>query len=235
YKNNKEYLKEYQKEYRQNNKEKLKTSGKKYYEQNSRKIGIYAKEYRRDNKERLEVRAKEYRQNNKEKISVQKKEYRQANKENIKEYRRNNKEMLQAIFKEYRQNNKEKRNKYERDRRTNGPGIRINHTISTSIYHSLKGNKEGRRWESLVGYTLKQLRTHLQGQFQPGMAWGNYGKGGWEVDHVIPKSVFNYTKPEDEDFKRCWSLSNLQPMWKLENNSKGSKLKNHFQPMLAFS
>ncbi|KKM70439.1 hypothetical protein LCGC14_1440750 [marine sediment metagenome] len=66
------------------------------------------------------------------------------------------------------------------------------------------------------------------------MTWENYGKGGWEVDHIIPKSVFNYTKPEDEDFNRCWALKNLQPMWGPENQSKNAKLETHFQPMLVF-
>jgi len=48
--------------------------------------------------------------------------------------------------------------------------------------------------------------------FEPWMSWKNYGKDGWEIDHKIPISVFNFTKPEHRDFKRCWALKNLQPL-----------------------
>ncbi len=99
--------------------------------------------------------------------------------------------------------------------------------ISTAIWASLKGNKGG-HWETLVGYNLEQLKKHLEKQFQPGMTWDNYGE--WHIDHKIPKSVFNFSKPEHMDFKRCWALKNLQPMWKNENLSKYNKLSIQFQP-----
>ena len=63
------------------------------------------------------------------------------------------------------------------------------------------------------------------------MIWGNYGD--WHIDHKIPISAFNFTKPEHEDFKRCWALSNLQPLWAKDNISKNAKLEKHFQPSLA--
>ncbi|MFH1762494.1 MAG: HNH endonuclease, partial [bacterium] len=66
--------------------------------------------------------------------------------------------------------------------------------------------------------------------FTNGMAWKNYGE--WHVDHIIPRSVFNYEKAEDVDFKRCWALDNLQPLWGIENISKGNKLDADFQPAL---
>lgn len=64
------------------------------------------------------------------------------------------------------------------------------------------------------------------------MSWDNYGK--WHIDHKTPKSVFNFTQAEHRDFKRCWALKNLQPMWAEDNHSKGAKLTNHFQPSLLF-
>ena len=38
---------------------------------------------------------------------------------------------------------------------------------------------------------------------------------------------------EHQDFKKCWSLSNLQPMWAQDNLSKGASLEKHFQPGLT--
>ena len=62
------------------------------------------------------------------------------------------------------------------------------------------------------------------------MCWDNYGK--WHIDHIIPKSVYNYTKPEHTDFKRCWALKNLQPLWASDNLSKNDKIDKPFQQAL---
>jgi hypothetical protein len=57
----------------------------------------------------------------------------------------------------------------------------------------------------------------------------------WEIDHVIPKNVFNYEKPEDIDFKRCWAINNLQPLEKHVNRSKKDKITDPFQPSLLIA
>ena len=53
------------------------------------------------------------------------------------------------------------------------------------------------------------------------MNWDNYGE--WHIDHIKPISSFIFESSEDEEFKRCWSLDNLQPMWGIENIKKGNK------------
>jgi 5-methylcytosine-specific restriction endonuclease McrA len=64
------------------------------------------------------------------------------------------------------------------------------------------------------------------------MTWGNYGRHGWHIDHRIPISAFNFKAPTDIDFKKCWALSNLQPLWSHENQKKYNKLLKPFQPSL---
>ena len=122
----------------------------------------------------------------------------------------------------------ERRNKrYQTD-----PNFKLHELVRTAVRETLKnGNKNGRHWEGLVGYTVNDLKIHIEKQFTSGMSWENCGE--WHLDHIIPKSVFNFTKPEHEDFKRCWSLKNLQPLWATDNLSKGSKLEKPFQPRLA--
>jgi hypothetical protein len=112
------------------------------------------------------------------------------------------------------------------------PKGRMSDNMANSVRRALKGNKKGRCWENLAGYTIEQLRVHLEKQFKDGMSWDNYGE--WHIDHIIPKAVFNYEKPEDDDFKRCWALSNLQPLWGKENVRKKSKINKHFQPRMIF-
>ena len=101
---------------------------------------------------------------------------------------------------------------------------RLNNNIRTGIYRSFKTGKPG-LWESRVGYTLAELKEHLQNQFQPGMTWANYGQ--WHIDHIKPVASFNFSSYEQEAFKCCWSLSNLQPLWASDNWTK----KKNRQPM----
>jgi len=98
----------------------------------------------------------------------------------------------------------------------------IRNSISHRIRLSIK-NKNGRSWEKLVGYTLNDLVSHLQKLFKPKMTWENYSYKGWHIDHKRPVSSFNFTSFDCEDFKECWSLNNLQPLWAEENFKKGNK------------
>jgi len=70
----------------------------------------------------------------------------------------------------------------------------------------------------LVGYSLERLMKHLK-KISDKMNWDNYG-GYWVIDHIKAKSLFNYTSPDDSEFKQCWSLKNLQPLEKIENIKK---------------
>jgi len=106
----------------------------------------------------------------------------------------------------------------------------LSHHISVAMRQSLKFGKQGRKWESLVGYNLNQLKRHLEKRFLPGMSWKN--RSEWHIDHRMPISAFNYEKPEDLDFKRCWELKNLRPLWKHDNLVKHAKIDKPFQPAL---
>jgi len=113
------------------------------------------------------------------------------------------------------------------------PEIRLSKNMSGGIYRALKlGYKANRHWEEYVDYTMKQLKEHIEKQFVRGMTWDNYGRGGWNIDHIIPITAFNYDSPNDLDFKRCWSLNNLRPLWETENIKKSDTLSRPFQPAL---
>ena len=94
---------------------------------------------------------------------------------------------------------RERANQYQQRLRKESPKFRLDQNMCTLIYHSLKGKKAGRSWESLVGYTLRDLMEHLERQFDDKMNWENYGSY-WHVDHKKPRSLFKYTCPEDPEF-----------------------------------
>lgn len=183
-------------------------------------------------------RSREYLKNNPEKRRINKKNWKKNNQDKYlatkKKYYENNRKKYLVANKRWQKTNIEKVRKYFRERyrkRKNILEVRLNNSISASIRDSLKknnGNKNGRHWEGLVGYTLSDLRIHLEKQFTEGMNWDNYGE--WHIDHRIPKSVFNYSSPEHIDFKRCWALDNLQPLWAYDNICKSNELEQSFQP-----
>lgn len=101
------------------------------------------------------------------------------------------------------------------------PKGKISGSLSALIRRSLIGNKNKQHWEYLVDFTNMQLKKHLENQFKEGMTWENYGE--WHIDHITPISAFSFEKTSDVDFKKCWSLSNLRPLWAKENLQKGAK------------
>lgn len=102
------------------------------------------------------------------------------------------------------------------------PKGNLDHRMSQLVRYSLTSEKKrGRKWESLVGYSISDLLEHIQRQFCKGMSWENMSE--WHIDHIVPKSSFNYTSPEDDEFKACWAMSNLRPLWSEENLRKGAK------------
>ena len=209
------------KNYNNIRKEEYKDYFKEYYIKNKEKRQIYEKTRRAKHKDKLKAQSNEYYAKNKTVIKKAQKIYNSKRKEKTKLYN-----------KEYRLSHKDEINAQKLLKQKSSPKDRLNHSIRNAIRISLNGNKNGRHWESIVGYTLTQLINRLEKQFTENMAWDNYGKDGWWIDHKIPISAFNFTKPEHTDFKKAWALKNLQPMWGIENIKKGANLTKHFQPSL---
>lgn len=111
--------------------------------------------------------------------------------------------------------------RYMARRYTTDSRFRLDQCFRKAVYNALVGGKAGRSWESVVGYTLNDLETHLESQFTDGMTWDNYGE--WHIDHIVPKSWFSYESDDSPAFRECWSLGNLKPMWGVDNVLKGNR------------
>ena len=112
--------------------------------------------------------------------------------------------------------------KYVKERRKTDSKFRLNCNMRRIIWLVLRDKKNGRKWESLVGYTIEDLMKHLENQFDKNMNWDNYGNYWW-IDHKRPISLFHYIYPENSEFRQCWALSNLQPLEKIANIKKGNR------------
>ena len=82
---------------------------------------------------------------------------------------------------------------------------------------------------------IDKLKQRLLDTIPTGCTWDDFLAGRLEIDHIVPRSAFNYVTPDDLDFKRCWALSNLQLLSAFDNNSKGAKLSAPFQPALLLA
>jgi len=141
----------------------------------------------------------------------------------------NNKEKIKKQTKEWRNKNPETKSKIDREwmrkKRKEDLMFRLNEIMSCAIRRSLKNGKGGKLLKKLVDYTPEELVIHLESLFTEGMSWDNYGHGKymWNIDHIIAKSKFNVTSTECQEFKDCWSLDNLQPLWHTRNMEKGNR------------
>lgn len=84
-----------------------------------------------------------------------------------------------------------------------------------------QGIYKAQKTRILVGCTVEKLKNYLEEGFKKGMSWLNYGKNGWHIDHIKPCASFDLTKQEEQ--KKCFHYTNLQPLWASDNLSKGSK------------
>ena len=117
---------------------------------------------------------------------------------------------------------KELQKKYN-DKKSSTIKGRLSASMSGGIYKSLKRKKNNYHWETLVNFTTEQLKNHIENQFVDGMSWENYGE--WHIDHIIPVTFFQYNSFNDVEFKMCWRLENLQPLWATDNIRKGNKVR----------
>ena len=238
---NVEKRKKWQKEY--NKTEKRKESIKKYQKKfrSSEKRKAYIKKYQKEYLKKPENRAKvnayqrEYlkKPENRAKVYEYQKKYFKSDKGKIvrnkyfKKYRekiRNTPEML-----------KKRRitlNRYQKKRMKEDPFFRMRQSLTARIWQVLKrkGTKKQAPIFNLVGCSKSFLKKFLEKKFYDNpktkekMTWDNYGRKGWEIDHIKPISSF---KLEDlsliETQKKIMHYKNLQPMWGFENREKSDK------------
>lgn len=177
-----------------------------------------------------------------EKQKIRNKKWRDTHQEHIKDARRlygiSHPEAGTNSSRKWRANNPEKAlaaiNKAAAIRLSTMKG-RLSCRIASAMRLTLKNGSKGKQhWEDIVGYTVEQLMNHLESKFTPEMSWENYGTY-WSIDHKIPVAAFNFERPNDIDFRVCWSIKNLQPMEKLANIRKSDKIDRPHQPSLAIA
>jgi hypothetical protein len=172
----------------------------------------YAREWRLSHPERSRELEKNWRDKN-----------RDANAERYRKWADANRDHVNAKRREAHKNNPE-RFKAQRRRRHANIVQNVANRMRCAIRRVLVDAREpkgGRSWESLVGYTVRDLVAHIERQFVKGMSWDNFG--AWHVDHILPIASFSFQSVDDPEFRACWALTNLRPLWADANRRKHAK------------
>jgi hypothetical protein len=94
------------------------------------------------------------------------------------------------------------------------PEQKLRRAIRRRFEKAMKSRVKSEVVFGMTGMSLPDLRQYLEGKFQPGMSWSNYGFRGWHIDHVKPLALFALGDAA------AFHYSNLQPLWMKDNLKK---------------
>lgn len=168
-------------------------------------------------------------------------QYRDAHKQEIKKrikrWAIKNPERLNRSSKKWAKANPEKTKtiyKKNNQKRLSTPKGKLAKSMGDAVYKCLKRDKKGKCTFDVLPYTVSELKKHLENTMPDGYSWWDYITGKLHIDHIIPVSKHNFEKIKDEDFEKCWALSNLQLLPAFDNISKSNKLDKPFQSSFVF-
>lgn len=137
-------------------------------------------------------------------------------------------EKIREYARESYNRNRETINLKAKRRLSEDTAYNLRKRISSGVRQSLRKTKLGTSWMNLLPYSPLELKEHLESLFTEGMSWSRLLKGEIEIDHVIPISFFNPPDAQCLEFRMCWSLRNLQPLWREDNRVKSDSLPTNF-------
>lgn len=160
-------------------------------------------------------------------------------------YRERHPEKMAEIKRRWRERNPDRarayKRDYERNTRRENPRAKLLATMRSRVATALlEVKKRGRIPASrgamrLVGCTVAELVVHLESQFSDGMCWGNFGRGGWHVDHIYPVAKADLT--DEAHLLAAFNWRNCQPAWESDNLRKNANVsavaKQHFETLVA--
>ena len=135
------------------------------------------------------------------------KKWRAEHKNEVLEYKEKNNKKFREYRKKWKDNNKDKINEYN-----NRPEVKTVVRLRGRIRSAMKGISKSQSTIKLLGCDIITFLKYIESKFAEGMTWENYGLYGWHIDHIIPCSSFDLTKPEEQSI--CFHYTNLQPLGK---------------------
>ena len=208
----KAYLEEYlkrpetikrRKEYRERNREKSNSNHKIYYQNNKKKIDAKNKKWVAENREKANLIQKKWRKNNPEKVKAT----------DILYKKKKGKLFMQKKMRDYLERNREKRILRKKERFKTDINFKIRERVGVRIRNGLNffnlKKYRSTRTVDLLGCSYAFYSNYLQRKFKRGMTWKNFGKNGWEIDHIKPLAKFDLKKISEQ--KKLLIIKILSP------------------------
>ena len=126
--------------------------------------------------------------------------------------------------KRIKENKKRSQLRLRQIRRGGQLSYRIRTSLRTRLLLAVKsGYKNGSAVRNL-GCSISDFKLYIEFLWKPGMSWDNWGRSKecWQLDHIRPLSSFDLEN-KDQLAKAC-HYTNIQPLWSLDNQKKGSLL-----------
>lgn len=143
--------------------------------------------------------------------------WRAANPDKVREHeQQRDKDRQRARARQWKLDNPERAKEHAR-RRLASPEGKLANRLRARINECLRKGRHSRGFVRVTGYTIAELKVHLERQFTRGMGWHNMGD--WHIDHIVPLAAF---RPGEA--ARAWALTNLRPLWASENMAKNAKV-----------
>jgi hypothetical protein len=115
------------------------------------------------------------------------------------------------------------------DRVKNSPKFKLNNRISCAVWRAMRGQGIPSYWQDVFPYTVDDLKNRLMETMPEGYGWDDVLSGKLHIDHIVPKCAFEYESADDEGFKVCWELKNLQLLTEADNKKKNASIPDWFE------
>ena len=111
---------------------------------------------------------------------------------------------------------------YNKKKYKEDPYYRFVFLMRSRIGKVLRERNIGKQDKSydLLGCSKADFINYFESLFTEGMSWEKVGKE-IHIDHIKPCCSFDLTQEEEQ--KKCFHYTNLQPLWAADNLSKGGK------------
>jgi hypothetical protein len=209
---------ERKKVYNEKNKERLKEKYKQNYEKNKKLVDPIQKEI--NIKKSVEKLIEYNKANRKPKMSEEERKRRKS--ECDKKYREKLGEKLLEKKRDYYKKYGLQKAKDWQKQMMSDINFVTKKRLRGRVYVALKRGVKSAKTMELLGCTIDEFKSYFESKFTEGMSWDAYMRGELHIDHKIPCINFDLTKEEEQ--KKCFHYSNLQPLWAIDNLKKGTSL-----------
>lgn len=199
-------------------------ASKEKYASNPQARREYEAKWRAANTDKCTAKTYRWRENNPEKWSNYRKEYYKNNQDKIATQSRatylKHKERYNSIMRKYHKEHHVQLMQKRKERVDASPLLQFKERIRCLVknsFYRLKHNKT-KRVSEVIGADWETVKNHIMSQFKDGMTWEAFTAGEIHIDHIKPLASATC----EADIIALNHYTNLQPLWCLDNLSKGA-------------